>query len=391
MLASSPDAFGQKGFFRPGYVVLATAPADTLRGEVDLNRAGHTQAQVQFRSGQQAARTYGLRELLAAGDDSGRRYRRCEVPQGENKVVAMLQVLVAGQASLYQDPTGKLPATFYLDKPAQAPMPLKREQFVQVLQTSFADCPTVNTTVAYMGRYIYEASELRRYVVNYNRCRYPSAPVQSAYIAPTKNQVLTKDFVRWGVQVGVARVSIYYPYSARETSMTASLTPALGLLTTLPLSNHFGFSTGFTYTNFRSDNTFVLPVAGTTYMRTYHYQTKGALVRWPLAMRVTLRRPETVWRPYLQGGVQMSYLLGSQLRMQTSYSDPSTPLPGMNFTESMDGLGRGLLGEAGVLLRYRKALLGAGVRAESTNGFPVRGRSYLNDFNQLTFALTYYR
>ncbi|WP_207890993.1 outer membrane beta-barrel protein [Hymenobacter edaphi] len=386
MLATSPAAFGQQGFFRPGYLVLATAPADTLRGEVDLYRAGRTQAQVQFRSQPQGpARTYDLSEVRATGDESGLRYRRCEVPRGDTKVLAMLQVLVAGPASLYQDPTGKLPATFYLDKPGQAPMPLKREQFVQVLQTTFADCPTATTTVAYMGRYLYAASELRRYVVNYNRCRYPRATVQSAYIAPIKEQV------RWGAQVGVARLSIYYPYTDREEPTTGPLTPTFGLLTTLPLTNHLAFNTGFTHSSFRSADTFARPVIGTDYIRTYRYQTKGSVVRWPLAVRVTLRRPETVWRPYVQGGIQMSYILGSRLRMQTSYPDPNTPLRSVSITESMNGLGRGLHGEAGLLFRYRQALLGAGFRAESTNGYPVRGRSYLNDFDQLTFALTYYR
>jgi hypothetical protein len=384
LVGLAPAAFGQRSYFRPGYVVLATAPTDTVRGEVDLYRAGRTRSLVQLRTAQQPARAYGIDEVLAAGDESGLRYRRREVPQGESSVLAMLQVVVAGPTSLYQDPTGKLPATFYLEKPGQVPMPLKREQFVQVLQTSFADCPTVNTEVAYMGKYVYSAAELRRYVVNYNRCVAPQAVVQSQHVAPTK------DRVRVGLQVGVAQLSIYYPYSARKESVKGPLTPTLGLLTTLPLSNHVGFNTGFTLSSFRSDNAFNQPVAGTPYTRTYHYQTKGAVVRWPLLLRVTLRRPEAAWRPYLQGGIQMSYILGSELKMQTSYADPNVPLTGVSTTESINGLGRGMTGEFGVLFRYHKALLGAGLRAESTNGYPVRGRTYLTDFDQLTFALTYY-
>lgn len=373
-------AQAQNGTFRPGYVVLAAAPTDTLRGEVDLYRAGRAQPQVQFRTAQQSARTYGLDELLAAGDDTSLRYRRCQVPQGDNNVLAMLQVLVAGQASLYADPTGQLPAPFYLDKPGKSPMPLKREQFVQVLQTTFADCPSMQG----ITRYVYAAQELRQYVATYNRCAYPQAVMQSQVVTRSK------DRVRLGVQAGLARLWFFYPYMVDDKPLAGPLTPTFGLLATLPFTNHFAIHTGFTHSSFRSDNSFDERIGGTSQIRNYRYQTKGSVIRWPLAMRITVRRPEAAWRPYFQAGIQMSYIVASELKTQLSYPDPNSPQTGIAVAESINGLGRGLHGEVGLLLPWRKALLGLGVRGESTNGFPVRGRYFLTDFRQLSFGLTYY-
>lgn len=376
----NPTAHGQKGAFRPGYVVLAAAPTDTLRGEVDLYRAGRAQPQVQLRTAQQGTRTYGLDDLLAAGDDTSLRYRRCQVPQGENNVLAMLQVLVAGPASLYADPTGQLPAPFYLDKPGRTPMPLKREQFVQVLQTSFADCPAMRG----ITRYVYAAAELRQYVATYNRCVYPQAVLQSQVVTRRKDQV------RLGVQAGLARLWFFYPYMVDDKPVAGPLTPTFGLLVTLPFTNHFAIHSGFTHSNFRSDYSFDERIGGTSQIRTYRYQTKGSVIRWPLALRITVRRPEAAWRPYAQAGIQMSYIVASELKTQLSYPDPNSPQTGISVAESINGLGRGLHGEAGVLLTYRKALLGLGFRGESTNGFPVRGRNFLTDFHQFTLGLTYY-
>ena len=373
-------AHGQRATFRPGYVVLAAAPLDTLRGEVDLYRAGRAQPQVQFRTGQQAARTYGLDELLATGDDTSLRYRRCQVPQGDANVLAMLQVLVAGQASLYADPTGQLPAPFYLDKPGRSPMPLKREQFVQVLQTSFADCPAMQG----ITRYVYAAQELRQYVATYNRCAYPQAALHSQVVTRSK------DRVRLGVQAGLARLWFFYPYMVDDKPLAGPLTPTFGLLATLPFSNHFAIHTGITHSTFRSANSFDERIGGSSQIRTYRYQTTGSVLRWPLALRITARRPEAQWRPYVQAGIQMSYLVASKLKTQISYPDPNSPQAGQSVTDSANGLGRGLHGEVGLLLPYRKALLGLGFRGESTNGFPVRGRYFLTDFRQLSFGLTYY-
>ncbi|RTQ47170.1 PorT family protein [Hymenobacter gummosus] len=379
-LGLTPLAWGQKGAFRAGYVVLAATPADTLRGEVDLYRAGRVQPQVLFRTAQQAPRTYGLDELLAAGDATGLQYRRCQVPKGEANVPAMLQVLVAGPASLYSDPTGQLPAPFYLDKPGRQPMPLKREQFMQVLETAFADCPSLSGS----RRYVYAASELRQYVAYYNRCVYPQATMQNQPVSRSK------DRVRLGVQAGLARVFFYRPYRAGGKALPGTLTPTFGLLATLPLNNHFAVFTGFTYNGYRSDNSFSELIPGSSYLRTYRYQTKGSVVRWPLALRITARRPEALWRPYFQAGIQMSYLLASELKTQISHPDPNTPQDDVSTAESIDGLGRGLHGEAGLLLPCGKARLGIGLRGESTNGFPVRGRLFLTDFRQLTLGLTYY-
>ncbi|WP_460676519.1 hypothetical protein [Hymenobacter coalescens] len=389
-LLTHSAALAQQSFYRPGYVVLAAAPADTVRGEVDLFKADRAQPEVHFRTAAAAdVRVYGLGDLLAAGDDSGLHVRRCTVPRGEANVPALLQVMVAGRASLYLDPTGKLPATYYLDKPGVAPMPLKPGQFAQVLQTSFADCPTVNTQVAYAGKYVYSAESLRRYVVNYNRCVFPTAPVRVQPLAPKQTvsrHDRNRERIRLGMQLGAAQVYMYYPFTSQKKAVAGPVTPTFGVLLTLPLSNYFGFVTGITHSSFRSDNTIERPLDGMTHIRATRYQTEGSLLRWPLTARVTLRRPESSWRPYAQGGIQMSYLLNAQMFRKTYYvdKDPESSL------DSANGLGRGLFAETGMLFHCGSAQLGAGARFESTSGFPVRGRAFLTNFRQVSLGLTYY-
>jgi hypothetical protein len=305
LLLAAGKAAAQKQLFNPGYIVLAASPADTLRGEVDLYAADKARPRIQFRTAAGAVSTYSIDELAAAGDASGLSYRRCSVPVGDAQKPVLLQVLAAGKINLYLDPTASLPALYYLEKAGYGVMPLKRGQFVQVLQTSFADCPTASTTVASGGNYEYSGTALRRYVTNYNRCLAPQqapAPATSA-IAPSATASAAKEPIRWMVQAGVARVSFFYPFTTRKEAMPGPLVPTVGLLFSLPINSHLAFLTGCTYTSFRSDQTFeTRTYTGNNYVQTEHYESKGMLFRWPLLARVTLRRPERVWRPYLQGG-----------------------------------------------------------------------------------------
>ncbi|MCC3156320.1 PorT family protein [Hymenobacter sp. 15J16-1T3B] len=384
LLMAAPTARAQLAHARPGYVVLASAPADTLRGEVDLRRAGRAQPQVLFRTGPAVAfRPYGLPELLAAGSPGGPHFRRCEVPRADAHLTALLEVLVAGPASLYRDPTGQLPAPYYLDKPGRSPMPLRREQFAQVLQTAFADCPTVNTTVAYAGRYAYSAADLRRYVLNYNRCAYPQAAVQ----APSPKA--EREPVRWAVQAGLAQGQFFYPYLARRKAAAGPLAPTLGASVEVPFNAHLGLVAGLTLGSLRADNTASQPVPTTDYVQTMRYRTTGGLLRLPVNVRYTLRPADAGWRPYLQAGGHVSHIVRGRMHWNNQYSGSAAAPPPQEFDLYYGGIGRGVQAEAGLLLRVGTHHLGAGLRYEQTHGFPNTGRSFLIDVNHLGLALTY--
>lgn len=391
--ATLPAQAQRPALFRPGYVVLAAAPTDTLRGDVDLYQTNRAQPQVVFRAAAGPAHTYGLAELTAAGDHTGLLFRRCLVPKGDATVPALLQVLVAGPASLYRDPTDQLPATYYVEKPGHAPLPLKKSQFAQVLPGFFADCPTVNTQVVYAGQYVYSTETLRWYVVNYNRCLYPAArlqfqaadAVQAA--GPTKRySPVDPERARWAVQVGAAQLKMdYYSSPFREQG---PLTLTLGVLASLPLTDYFSIVTGLTHSSLRADqHRTQLIGAGRGYAEV-QFRSRGSIVRCPLTARFTLRRPESRWRPYLQAGMQMNYLLNTSVKRDLVFHDPAVPTERTNL--SVDGLAGGLQGEAGVLFRYGRHWLGAGACFQQNNVLPVQGRLDLIDYTQVSAALTYY-
>lgn len=376
-------ARAQSQHLLPGYVVLATAPTDTLRGEVDLRRINRPEAQVLFRAGVTSGpRSYGLSEVLAAGQANGAQFRRCIVPREGTNAPALLEVLVSGPASLYADRTGRLPATYYLDKPGVAPMPLKNPQFVQVLRTAFADCPTVDTQVALGGRYVYAADDLRRYVVNYNRCMYPKAPVQASASKPQPLRL------HWAAQVGVAQVQFFYPYVLRRQAVAGPLGPTGGAFAWLEFNRYLGLTAGLTLSSLRSDNT-VSQLIPNDYLQTMRYRTKGSLLRLPVAVRGTLRPAGAAWRPYVQLGGHISRIMSGGLHWNNSYSGPGAPQAPQEFDIYYGGIGGGVQAEAGLLLRCPGGYLGAGLRYEQTRGFPNTGRSFLIDFNQIGLALTY--
>jgi hypothetical protein len=381
-LALSTAALGQKVTFQPGYVILTAAPTDTVRGEIDLHRAARTQPQLTFRPPGGEARQYPLSELHAAGNNAGLHLRKRPVPVGDANVPTLLQVLVAGPASLYLDPTGKLPATYYLDKPGVAPLPLKKPQFVQVLRTAFADCPTVNTQVAYMGAFEYSADALRRYVVNYNRCMSPQATVSTPVVPKTGGRL------RWGVELGAARLQHFYPYLRPQQTFYGPVTPTGGAFAWLPLNRFLGLVGGFTLSSLRSDNTARQLAAG-SYEQIMRYRTQGVLLRVPLNVRCTLRAPDAAWRPYVQVGGHASQIVRGRMYWHNRYPDPSAPYQTQDLQLYYEGIGRGIQVEAGLLLRCGPGQVGASLRYEQTYGFPNTGRTFSTDLNQLSLALNY--
>jgi hypothetical protein len=65
-------------------------------------------------------------------------------------------------------------------------------------------------------------------------------------------------------------------------------------------------------------------------------------------------------------------------------------LPSHDFTLATHGVGRGLHGEVGLVTHYGRHLLGTAFRFEQNDGYPVTGRPFVTNFDQLTLALTYY-
>ena len=137
--------------FQPGYIVQLTG--DTLRGELQVRGAMRSARQCTFRpAGASAATSYRPARLRAYGLRQGAAYQARLVPRPDSKVLDTLfiKVLVAGQASLFENRDREDQSRYYLAVGADSLRELRkaRVRLPGYNQTGYEEQPLYRSVLA---------------------------------------------------------------------------------------------------------------------------------------------------------------------------------------------------------------------------------------------------
>lgn len=357
-------SIAQTSIFHPGYIVRTEAPTDTVRGYVDTFFAAEKKGIVRFRTTQDAAteQTFTAAQLAAAGAGTQEVYVTRQIPIGDRLQPRFLQVVVSGEASLFKTQSNEQQARYFIEQRGKQTMPLRRGQYLQVLQNTLAGCSAIAKAItSNRTRYSYQLDDLRRAVQQYNACTTPPQPEQ-VYSGPPKPGK------QLGVRVGMQSSAIYYPQGKElfnNQKPETHLDPTVGIFWKLNLSPRIAFVPELLYGRSRSTQSVTIRPGASNDYYIIQQEIEASYVRLPFTMRYTFGRPGRRVRPYLEGG----YVAGAAFGTKSRYAQIPAGTVNVDRTRTEDyTVERLMLGYhagAGIDFHSSFGVWGISARAES--------------------------
>ncbi|RZK21858.1 MAG: PorT family protein [Hymenobacter sp.] len=344
LCALAPQAWGQ-GTYRPGYIVQPTG--DTIRGELQVRSAIRRAQLCRFRAAATGADVdYQPTQLRAYGLDGIAAYRSQLVPQRgtEAATVLFVKLLAVGRANLYAYQDREDVSRYYLAMGTDTLQTLRsfrvqkivdnqeyfeeQSPFRTVLANALRACPSVQYLIPQLPL---AEKDLTKLVTRYNECLDgPAAQVQ----LPRQHARLSV-----GVTAGVDATKVDFSstliraYVARNVSTVEE----------------------------RAQTSFDVSYLRLPLQVRYHFNTGR-------------------FRPFLQAGGSMSFLLSHASQVQTEYTSASGKPVMTNYGSLLDNLfarsGFGLLIGAGLATPgIAGHAISLEVRGERSSGFLTDGAS----------------
>ncbi|AYA37774.1 hypothetical protein D3Y59_12385 [Hymenobacter oligotrophus] len=371
---------GQSPLFQPGYIVRADAPADTVRGYVDVYRATTRLGYIRFQATPEAPiEKLRARYLLAAGTADMRQAFRSK--QLSNDSVRLLEVIASGPLSLYTGYVANSPADYLLGEANQPLLPLTRPQFLPVLQGVVANCATLNLRDRRRARLQYSREPLGKVVDEYNRC---VAPRTSRYY-PGSGLLRP----RLSIQAGLQRNLMWYEEKGRlfgnQRAETVSYIVGAGAV--LPLHSNLH---GVVEAQYIRPAAVIQVRERPGAMANYYQRTldlKVHALQLPLLLRLQPGRPERRFHGYAEGGGGVFLVLSRRARI-TDTPEVSTDRP---YAYDLPMRNNGFMIRAGAGVNHRSSWGTLGLGAHWQNNYI--GSTLISGYGlkQTSVVLTYSR
>ncbi|RTQ47172.1 PorT family protein [Hymenobacter gummosus] len=340
----------------------SAAPTDTIRGYVDTYRGTHRWGFVRFRATPDGAtEVLHTRELQAVGTADGRQVLRTRPVSGDS--LRLLEVVADGPLNLYYGYSPRADVDFFLQQNGGEVLPLRRTQFLPVLQSVMAGCPTLAVNGG-KQRLQYARQPLAQLVDAYNRCstvagkahRYPGA-------RPPRPEI--------GVRAGLQRSQLWYEdnghaFGYQKPDANTNFTGAVQL--TLPIGGSFravvegAYSQAHSYVQVHD-----LPRASVNYF-TRSADLKASYLQVPLMLRWQVGREGRLVRPFVEAGgglnVVLNYRAWYTETPDVSYDKADAYDLGMDRVQFMVRGGGGVdvrtpIGKLGVALHTQRVSIGS--------------------------------
>ncbi|UYZ58155.1 hypothetical protein [Hymenobacter latericus] len=360
-------ASGQSPLFQPGYIVRAGAPADTVRGYLDVYRATTRLGYIRFQATPEApVEKLRARHLLAAGTADLRQAFRSRQLSGDS--LRLLEVVASGPLSVYTGYVANSPADYLLGEADKPLLPLARPQFLPVLQGVVANCPTLNLRDRKRARLQYGRQPIGQVVTEYNRCATPAATAR--YYPGSGMQRL-----HFGAQGGVQHSRFWLvekdmPFGNQRPT-TTSYTAGASLVWVF--SGHLQAALEVNYSRLGTTaQVRERPNAANNYfLRTAELELEALQI--PLLGRWQFGRPERRLHLYAEGGGTHIQVLSYRARVSET-PEVATDRPyaynlSMNANSLASRFGAGLtyrskLGRWGLAAHRQSALLAGGSKTQ---------------------------
>lgn len=346
LLTLSSPAWGQ-GTYRPGYVVKLNG--DTIRGELQVRGAIRSAQLCRFRATATATATdYQPTQLRAYGLDEMAAYQAQFVPRRGSEVgnVLFVRALVLGRANLYVYQSKEDEARYYLGMGTDSLQELRQyrvqktvdnqvydeEQspFRMVLSKAFRDCPSVQYLLPQLPL---ANNDLTKLVTRYNECLGGSATTQAR---------MPRQRTRLGVGLAGGLDATKVNFSSvltrvRDGSFTA-ISPMGGFfvdLTSPAFNRNLALRLDVLYEKIHYADTYVARNVSTVEERA---QTSFDVSYLKLPLQVRYHFNTGRFRPFLQAGGGLNFLLAHEAKLQTEYTSASGNPVVVDYGSGFNGL-----------------------------------------------------
>jgi hypothetical protein len=321
-----------QGNYRPGYIVQLTG--DTLRGELQLRSAIRSAQLCRFRTSPTGTTTdYLPTQLRAYGLDNLAAYRTQLVPKRgvEPSKVLFVKLLEAGRANLYVYQDKEDESHFYLAIGTDTLQELRKfrtkkivdnqeyeeEQspFRTVLAQAFRDCPSVQHLLPQLPL---AQSDLMKLLVRYNAC--VGGPATARVQVPQQHSRL-----RVGIAGGLDATKVNFSRvldRVRDGSFTAT-SPMAGFFVDLvspAFNRNLAFRLDVLYEKQHYADSYVARNVSTVEERAQALFDVSYL-KLPLQVRYHFNTGR--FRPFLQAGASLNFLLAHNAQLRTEYTSAS--------------------------------------------------------------------
>lgn len=326
----APQAWGQ-GTYRPGYIVQPTG--DTIRGELQVRSAIRSAQVCRFRAAATGpAVDYQPTQLRAYGLNGMAAYRSQLVPGRGADADNMLfvKLLVIGRANLYTYQDREDVSRYYLAMGTDTLQTLRsfrvqkiinneeyfeeQSPFRTVLAKALSACPSVQYLIPQLAL---AEKDLTKLVTRYNEC----------LDGPTAQVKLPRQRARLSVGIAGGLDATKVNFSStisrvRDGSFTAT-SPVAGLFFNLvspSFNRNVALRLDVLYEKMHYADTYVARNVSTVEERS-QASFEVSYLRLPLQVRYHFNTGR--FRPFLQAGGSMSFLLSHASQLQTEYTSAS--------------------------------------------------------------------
>jgi hypothetical protein len=378
-----------QGTYRTGYIVQLNN--DTLRGELQLRSAIRSGQLCRFRATATATTIdYQPTQLRAYGLDGIAAYRAQLVPKSkaEAAAVSFVKLLVTGRANLYAYQDREDEVHFYLAMGTDSLQELRKfrvqkivdnqeyfeEQtpFRSVLAKAFSDCPAVQYLLPQLPL---ASSDLTKLVTRYNACL--GGPPTTQTMVPRQHSRLSV-----GIAGGVDATKVDFSQvltRVRDGSFTGT-SPVAGFFVDFvspAFNRNMAFRLDMLYEKMHYADAYVARNVSTVEERA---QTSFDVSYLKLPLQVRYHFNTGRFRPFLQAGGSMSFLLSHDSHLRSEYTSasghPVVTEYGSVFDELFARTDYGLLVGAGLATPgVAGHAISVEVRGERGSGFLSEGVS----------------